>query len=312
MTKRISPAVEGEAEKEQNKSSANRPSLFSPSPATEILSDSCASTLVAASPQDPSPNANAAAETMGAIISTGLVKYDAAKKALAAAHKVDEVKDIRDKAMAMQLYAMQAKDRVLIDHATEIRLRAERRAGEMLKAMEKNKGAVPGKTGCKGKPVLDSAPKLSELGINKSQSHQWQKLASLPEDEFEVMVANAKSKACTAIDRAQHPTPRKKPKPKEPETVVTDATAVMPVAPVTALATVTLVAPEPAPEQTPDEIIKQCVYFVGLSVRSTWPSLDSDNQEKLFSSLHWLITELEDRVLGDPCDQIDGLADERE
>ena len=49
--------------------------------------------------------------------------------------------------------------------ATEIRLRAERRAGEMLAEMEKNKSAVPGKTGIKARPVLDKAPTLKEIGV---------------------------------------------------------------------------------------------------------------------------------------------------
>lgn len=79
----------------------------------------------------------------------------------------------------IQVYATQAKDRASIDHATDIRMRAERRAGELLAEMEKNKGAVPGKTGIKARPVLDDKPKLSDLKITKTQSSKWQALARL-------------------------------------------------------------------------------------------------------------------------------------
>jgi N6-adenosine-specific RNA methylase IME4 len=124
-----------------------------------------------------------------------LIRYDAARQALAEAHSVDEVKGIRDKAVAMQAYAKQAKDTTLITQATEIRMRAERRAGELLREAEKNQGAVPGKTGRKGKPVLDSRPKLADLGINKTQSSRWQALAALDSDVFETKVESTSKRA---------------------------------------------------------------------------------------------------------------------
>jgi N6-adenosine-specific RNA methylase IME4 len=129
-----------------------------------------------------------------------LVKYEAAKSALAEAHRVDEVKSIRDKAVAMQAYAKQAKDATLITQATEIRMRAERRAGELLIEMAERGERDSGKGN--RNPILKSqaaTPKLSELGISKTQSSRWQELARISDHKFEASVTSASKRAYDGI-----------------------------------------------------------------------------------------------------------------
>jgi hypothetical protein len=151
-------------------------------------------------------------------MSVALANYNAAKRALSVAVNIDEVKDIRDKAVALRTYAMQARDRVLIDHATEIRLRAERRAGELLRDMEKNKGARgSGSNQHELRSHDATTPKLNDLGLNKSQSSRWQELAALDANDFEERIAHAQQKASAAVDHQSKPKPPKpkaKPEPK--------------------------------------------------------------------------------------------------
>jgi N6-adenosine-specific RNA methylase IME4 len=117
--------------------------------------------------------------------------------ALAAARDVDEVKNLRDKAVAME---------VLIEHATDIRLRAERRAGELLSEMgkkgERQKAgqAVGRKSKVDGRGRQPSIPKLETLGITKIQSSRWQKLAAMPSKEFEASVAKKTALASAAVE----------------------------------------------------------------------------------------------------------------
>lgn len=119
---------------------------------------------------------------------SNLTKYNAARTALAEAHAVDEVKDIRDKAEAMAAYARQAKDTEMIAWVTEIKVRAERRAGQLLAEMPKNIGAAATRS-----HDTTALPKtLDDLGISKDQSSRWQKLAAVSDEKFEHAVAAAK------------------------------------------------------------------------------------------------------------------------
>jgi N6-adenosine-specific RNA methylase IME4 len=128
-------------------------------------------------------------------------KYEAARRALAEAYSVDEVKEIRDKAVALQTYATQAKDGELIRHATEIRMRAERKAGELLIQMaERGERQKPGDDprGVNSRTAQPLKPRLADLGVTKTQSSRWQELARIPEDKFKAKVESASK---TAYDR---------------------------------------------------------------------------------------------------------------
>lgn len=125
------------------------------------------------------------------------VRYNRARQALMEAKTVDEVKDVRDKAVAMQAYAKQALDPELINLATDIKMRAERMAGEMLKAMK-----AAGQRVAQGgdRKAKSQAVSLKDLGITPMQSSRWQKLSDLALADFEKRVALAQQHAVAYVD----------------------------------------------------------------------------------------------------------------
>ncbi len=132
---------------------------------------------------------------------TGLVLYDAACRALAAAVAVDEVKEIRIQAIAMESYARQAKDQQLLAAAWALRKRAERRLGELMKLQAETIGLAKPWAESRVIDKPNSPPTLDEAGIDKNLAHRARAAAACSEEEFEAMLAEGREKIAAEADR---------------------------------------------------------------------------------------------------------------
>jgi N6-adenosine-specific RNA methylase IME4 len=130
-----------------------------------------------------------------------LIKYKAACRALAEAKSVDEAKDIRDKAIAVQAYAKQADNPQLEADAFEIRKRAEDKAAELLKEMaERGERQKAGEAD--GRARRPSTPTLSDLGISRSQSSRWQQFHALSPEEKAEIISKGRKQIMRSAERA--------------------------------------------------------------------------------------------------------------
>ena len=107
-----------------------------------------------------------------------------------------------------------------------MRIRAERKAGELLHESAKNgtrataKGNL--KQGPKSKGATSAQMKLSDHGISKDQSSDWQKLASIPRKQFEMELKKPGVPSTNQILENHYP---KKKEPSPIENVDRDALA---------------------------------------------------------------------------------------
>lgn len=131
-----------------------------------------------------------------------LARLSAATTALAEARTLDDVKRILDIAEAARTYARAAKLGLeAANHAAEIKLRAERKAGELLAQLERGSGGDRKSDLFKNQmsqPVtFDSeyGAVLSENDINRQTAHRWQTVATVPDEVFEQHVTEIKSAA---------------------------------------------------------------------------------------------------------------------
>lgn len=149
-----------------------------------------------------------------------LVRYQAMCTAIAECHRVDEATDIRDKARALEVYYQQANNTEAERKAIDIRLRAERRAGELLKDLARmdvaDAAVLGGEASGKSRavnhvtdadtvqigslyrqsqfdrpiPKSEYAQTLDDLGMSRQKAHRFQQLAAVPQETFEAALAD--------------------------------------------------------------------------------------------------------------------------
>ena len=151
-----------------------------------------------------------------------LVKYDAMCRAIDDAQEIPEIKEIRDKAVALEMYFRIAKNPAPERAACNIRIRAERKAGILLRAREKAKGTLKrGKDLPRSDGTTTGPETLGDLGISKDQSANWQKMSEIDEEAFErLLIGNVKPTTKSIVREAEKKNPKKKkPKPKKVEPI---------------------------------------------------------------------------------------------
>ena len=137
-----------------------------------------------------------------------IILWDKMKSAVMECHSVDEISRIRNQAEAYRYALKQAKESPdVIRKAEEIKLRAERRAGELLKETAKHGGDRKSKSRSQGGTLI-------EIGITKNQSSKWQKIANIPEEKFENFIEVQKELSTAGILRVAE---RELAPPSEPE-----------------------------------------------------------------------------------------------
>lgn len=130
-------------------------------------------------------------------VNVELIKYDAACRAVAEAKSLDDVKEIKNVCEAARAYAKMARNRDMEIDAIEIRVRAERKEGELIGVLKKQGMCIQGNTN--GDPATPPRITLKDIGIDGATSAIAQRLALLPASRFETELQDWRAKASMAV-----------------------------------------------------------------------------------------------------------------
>jgi hypothetical protein len=130
---------------------------------------------------------NAPSSSWSLALDNYLETWDSLRNAIDQAHSLIDLKSIRVQAEAYR-YALKVAGEApeVVRKVCQIKLRAERRAGELLSGMPKQ---GPGEYKRSQGVTVQT---LDEQGIDKRDAGKWQRIASIPDDEFETWMNMAK------------------------------------------------------------------------------------------------------------------------
>ena len=119
-----------------------------------------------------------------------LAKLGKAAQMLAEARTLDDLVAVRDRAHAASEYARAARlGAEALGHAQQIKVRAERKAGELLRTLEKSGGGRSSETAAAAAGVSDYRRAIDESGVTERDARRWQELAAAPDAKFEEAIA---------------------------------------------------------------------------------------------------------------------------
>jgi N6-adenosine-specific RNA methylase IME4 len=123
-------------------------------------------------------------------MTTLLAAYDDVCVAITRANAVSDVLKVRDHIEHIKLHGRQVRDRALIEQATVLQMRAERRLGELLQAAE-DAGLIG-----KGRRMAgdETRATLAEIGVDKKLSMTAHRAAALKPADFEQLIETTREK----------------------------------------------------------------------------------------------------------------------
>jgi N6-adenosine-specific RNA methylase IME4 len=122
-------------------------------------------------------------------MSTALAHIDEASRMLAVARNIPDVAKVRDRAESIRMYLRHrggCQDALV--SASVLKVRAERRLGELLAEMPKSPGGRPAKNLSYRSTGF---PSLPDLGISRDDSSRWQRVATITPEVFERHIGEA-------------------------------------------------------------------------------------------------------------------------